>query len=249
MLQKVRSNIGWLISKALYDWNPVKERRKKKFYSQFIAKDDLCFDIGAHLGDRTRTWLQLGANVLAVEPQPRFAKHLRDKYATDPRFKFEQIGVGAEAGRLEMLISTLYPTLSTLAGEVWVEDIKQAAPMSIDFDKKIEVEVRTMDQLIASYGLPSFCKIDVEGFEDKVLLGLSQPIGVVSFEFLSFNSANLKACLDRLMALGYAEFNWSHQETFAFQLDAWCSASDVMDSIDNFKTGTYSGDVYARWTA
>lgn len=248
MKQQVKSNIGWLISKALYDWNPIKERRKKKFYSQFIAKGDLCFDIGAHLGDRTRTWLQLGAKVLAIEPQPRFAKHLRDKYATDPRFKFEQIGVGAEAGQLEMLISTLYPTLSTLAGELWVNDIKQAAPMAIDFDKKIEVEVRTLDQLIESYGLPSFCKIDVEGFEDKVLLGLSQPISVISFEFLSFNAANLKACLDRLKVLGYAEFNWSHQESFTLQLEKWCSAKEVTDSIVNFKSGTYSGDVYARWT-
>lgn len=246
MRQQIKSNIGWLISKALYDWNPIKERRKKNFYKQFIASGDLCFDIGAHLGDRTRSWLSIGAKVLAVEPQPRFAEHLRNKFGSQANFQFEQIGVGAEAGQAEMMISTMYPTLSTLAGKQWTDDIAKAAPMSIDFDQKIQVKVRTMDELISDYGKPKFCKIDVEGFEEQVLLGMNTPIRTLSFEFLSFDEDSLKSCLDRLVDLGYNQFNWSYQESFKLQMPNWGSAKQTMERIVNYKQGTYSGDVYAR---
>ena len=33
------------------------------------------------------------------------------------------------------------------------------------------------------FGKPAFCKIDVEGYEYKVIKGLSEPLNTVSFEF------------------------------------------------------------------
>ena len=35
------------------------------------------FDIGAHLGDRTESFLRLGARVVAAEPRPRMVRTLR----------------------------------------------------------------------------------------------------------------------------------------------------------------------------
>jgi FkbM family methyltransferase len=41
----------------------------------------------------------------------------------------------------------------------------------------------TLDELIGKHGVPVFIKIDVEGFEEAVLQGLSQPVRALSFEF------------------------------------------------------------------
>ncbi len=47
-----------------------------EFYSQFIRPGDLVFDIGANRGDRTEVFVQMGARVVAAEPQPWLAAPL-----------------------------------------------------------------------------------------------------------------------------------------------------------------------------
>ena len=70
-------------------WQKAKGREKKAkkrlqkmvgFYSGFIKKGDMCFDVGANLGDRTEAFLKLGAKVVVVEPQEDCIKTLKDKF-------------------------------------------------------------------------------------------------------------------------------------------------------------------------
>jgi hypothetical protein len=39
------------------------------FYQQFLQPGDLCFDVGANMGNRVEAFLKIGANVVVVEPQ------------------------------------------------------------------------------------------------------------------------------------------------------------------------------------
>ena len=53
-------------------YGPVWRRgRMSRFYQQFIAEGDLCFDLGAHVGNRVRVWRRLGARVICSAPQRR----------------------------------------------------------------------------------------------------------------------------------------------------------------------------------
>jgi FkbM family methyltransferase len=44
-----------------------------------------------------------------------------------------------------------------------------------EWNDELEVPMRTLDELIREYGVPDFCKIDVEGYEFGVIQGLSRP--------------------------------------------------------------------------
>ena len=66
------------------------------------------------------------------------------------------------------------------------------------------IEVSTLDRQIERHGMPSYCKIDVEGWELEVLQGLNQPIPLISFEYHNSPAEmeKAKAVIDRISSLG-----------------------------------------------
>lgn len=245
MSMSIRSAIGWCISKIIYEGNPWKKSRAKNFYSRFVKKGDLCFDVGAHLGDRSATWLNLGAIVVGIEPQPKFSAYLAKKFQKNPGYHNEQIALGATSTMATLHISQLFPTLSTLSDVSWRRKINEATPLKIAYDEITEVRVSTLDNMINKYGRPGFVKIDVEGYESEVLKGLSQPVDYVSFEVLSFNKEVMEECVFALSRLGYRKFNFSMQETFELSFASWVDAEYIVSHLKQL-SGLYSGDVYAR---
>src|SRR3954462_11997098 len=94
----------------------------QRFYAQFVQPGDLVFDIGANLGNRTDTFVALGARVVAVEPQAELAAQLRARYADNPDVTVLDGALSDSAGEAEMMISDA-PTLSTLETS-WVENMQ-----------------------------------------------------------------------------------------------------------------------------
>ena len=67
-------------------WTPHDDEMVR-FYSQFVAPGDVCFDVGANVGNRTRVFLALGATVVAVRTaggmSADIASCLRRQFAVD----------------------------------------------------------------------------------------------------------------------------------------------------------------------
>src|SRR5439155_7684012 len=55
------------------------------FYSAFVGPNDLVFDVGANVGNRTKVFLRLGSRVVAVEPQPACVSLLAEAFGREPR--------------------------------------------------------------------------------------------------------------------------------------------------------------------
>lgn len=241
-----KSTFGLLRSWLMYYGKPFNQRRLRRFYSRFIKSGDLCFDIGAHLGNRSKSWLSLQAKVIAVEPQPVCIDFLKRKFSSEPDFILVEKAVGSKPGKAMLHISEKTPTVSSLANQQWRDQLNQTSNVTIDWNKQVEVEVITLDQLIQQYGIPAFCKIDVEDFELEVLKGLSQPIQTLSFEFFNWTPAQTQACLNRLDQLANYSYNWSIGESQRWQSNQQLSSGQLLKEISAYrKKRNFSGDIYA----
>ncbi len=221
-----------------------RERQEKmlKFYSQFIKKGDAVFDIGAHRGNRTEIFLRLGARVVAVEPQKRCIKYLQSKFGKEPNFILVKKGLSDKEGKLTIFVCGEADTISTFS-EKW----KTGRFSNYKWNKQEIVPVTTLDNLIKEFGIPSFCKIDVEGYELKVLKGLSKPIPYLSFEFTKEFFEDAKACLDHLISLGYWQFNFSLSGSMEFFFPRWESSKEIIQKTSLIKDKLLWGDIYAKF--
>ena len=239
-----RETLGLWRSLLLYYGVPGRFTRMKSFYGEFIQSGDLCFDIGAHVGNRLRVWHALGARMVAVEPQPTMLRCLTRLFGNNPQVILLPTAIGAEAGTATLHISTRTPTVTTLSAQ-WIDEVKRDKSFSkVQWDSQISVPVTTLDALIALYGLPAFCKIDVEGFELEVLRGLSQPIKALSFEYIPASIKLALGCIERLEQLGRYHYNYSPGETHKLQLSSWLNADQMRMLLRDIQQG--SGDVYAK---
>lgn len=244
---RIRQRLGILRSYLMYYAKPFGQKRLRHFYAIFVKEGDLCFDIGAHLGNRSKVFRKLGARVIAVEPQPACIRFLEKKFANDEDFVLEKIAIGEKQGSMALHISLLTPTVSTLTDEDWRSFVDENSKQSIKWDQKLEVEVRTLDDLIQKYGVPDFCKLDIENFELDALKGLSHPIKALSFEFFRDRVRTTVDCVHQIEQLGDYSFNISEGESQLMYFSNWVPAVELIGRLEAkhvFKTA--SGDVYAK---
>lgn len=210
--------------------NSAWRRQAARFYRPLIPPRSLVFDVGANVGNYSRVFRDLGASVVAVEPQPDLARRIR-------RFRgisVEQVALGAKPARANLRLAQAH-TIASLSVE-WIAAVRSSGRFAeYDWADAVEVQVSTLDALIEHYGEPAFLKIDVEGYEADVLSGLSRPLALIAFEHTPEFAGNTERCLEKLAVLGEYEYAFGAGRRLA--LSPWCRGRLLPDEV---------GDLYAR---
>jgi FkbM family methyltransferase len=185
----------------------------------------LIFDVGANDGSDTAYYLGLGYSVVSIEADPRLADGLRVRFAAEmaggrvtvvnAAVTERDVGrVGFYVGR-DNTESSLIPAMAERSG-----------PGA----EQIGVIGRSLCSLFGEYGLPWYCKIDIEGYDAQAVMGMAgcggrppyiscegtgHPIGVIGRD-----ERLLYIVLDALAGQGYRRFKLVDQESLLVLTDA-----------------------------
>ena len=223
-----------------------KEQAKKslQFYKQFITYGDVVFDVGANIGERAEVFLKAGGSVVCVEPQTNCLAILHKKFDANNKVTIIDKALGEKEGIGEMSVCITDSVISTMS-EKW----KTEGRFSNDYThtQTAQVAVTTLDILITQYGLPKFCKIDVEGFELNVIKGLSKPIPFISFEFTKEFLKDAQEIVTHLSAIGNLQVNCSIGESMLLLNPEWLSVEKLFAQLYATADELLWGDIYVKF--
>lgn len=169
----------------------------------FIKPGSFVIDVGANIGFCTKFFLESAGpkgKVVAIEPERSNLKSLHQRFSAEIKSaQLEVIGkvVADKGGDYYLQIDPCNPGGHTIG------------------PNGVPVKGTTIDEVVADKGIgPSFIKIDVEGFEESVILGAEKTIADYKPAiFMEFHPAFLLDCgtepaelLKKLTDAGYALF-------------------------------------------
>lgn len=230
--------------------------REVNFYRTLLAglpDGGLVFDVGANAGEKTDIFLRLGVRVVAVEPDESNQEVLRRRFHSyrivPHRVSIVGRAVSDTAGLETMWVDRPGSALNTLSRK-WAETLsldptrvdRQAD--SCEFANSKTVATLTLQDLIETHGTPFYIKIDVEGYESKVLSGLRQVVPYLSFEvnlpeFLDEGRRCVRI-LDDLNCCG--RFNYSSSYSAGLALSEWVGQAEISEILQS--CGDKSIEVY-----
>lgn len=217
--------------------------KRKAFFSNFVKPGDLCFDVGANVGNRIQPLLDIGAKLVAVEPQKPCYEFLKWKFGS--KISIVTKGLSDSVGVQNFYISDS-SVISSFSKE-WIDSVKSGRMSKYKWEKVELIEMTTLDNLIAQFGMPAFIKVDVEGYELNVLKGLNKAVKMISFEYTVPEQTDVAVdCIKRILEINKnIKCNFSIGESMDYALDKWLSAEAMIEYIETkeFKDTNF-GDIY-----
>ena len=202
----------------------IHEQKEYRFISQLIPKDQLVYDIGANTGEYTNLYLKLSSKVIAIEPDPKNLQILKVRFGQNRKVTTLASAVSDVKGVSELYINEDGSCFNTMS-EKWKDSLLDPSSnrwhAKYDFSKSYQIQTITLNEVITQYGLPFFIKVDVEGYEYKVISTLTKKVALINFE------ANLPEFLEETILIVdhlnkiYTNYKFNFCEDYTFHFGEW----------------------------
>lgn len=165
VLMPLVDNTSLLISKGMTGatgsiYTGLLEFEDMTFILHAIRDQDMFIDVGANIGIYSILAASKGADCIAIEPIPETFKSLIDNVNVNGFFEnitTLNLGIGDACGKLKFTSS--------------LDTVNHALSEGESNENIIEVNVEKLDEIIKPSDQKIIIKIDVEGFESKVIDG------------------------------------------------------------------------------
>jgi len=163
------------------------------------------FDIGTNHGHFTDEYIGLypDIQVVCIEANPTLYANLADKYQNQPNISVHHYLVSNKSNEdVDFYINDRYDSVSTASTD-WVTKSRFSEEK---WHQPIKIKSITIDDLIDNTFLPDMIKIDVEGYENTVIKGLTKKVDLVQFEWAEEELESVKDTCEYLKSIGYTQF-------------------------------------------
>lgn len=176
---------------------------------------ELSFDIGANAGNKFEKILNKTKKLVAFEPNPNLYENLKRRYKDIENVTIDNRALSDQIGEKEFNLCHA-DTISTFSQD-WITNSRFSNNYS--WNQKIIVTTTTLDSIIEEYGEPNYVKVDVEGYELEVFLGLTKliPNCIFSFEWAEEQKSKIILTLSHLKNLGYTKFYYTEGDDCKFE--------------------------------
>jgi FkbM family methyltransferase len=211
----------------------------------------LVYDVGAHKGEDTEFYLKKGFSVVAIEAVPELCDELRQKfcdYLKRGQLQVLKLALTNKSGFVDFYVDQKKSVWGTVNPD-WVTRNKFIGDGRI---RKITVETSSLSNVMKEYGVPRYCKIDIEGSDLDALKSLQGAPEVP--EFISIESEmkiwqRLVEEFEALNSLGYRKYKIVDQGLIRLQS---CPQPPLEGQFCNhvFETGQsglFGNELPGRW--
>lgn len=193
-----------------------KSEAKRDDFLDFVQPDAI-FDVGANIGMSAQSYLNKGfqSTIYSFEPVSHLFEKLKQEAIKTPNWKAINIGIGDKKEQLKIHVSGGHGGASSFLK--MTEDLKRIAPdQEVVRDELVNID--TLENFYRDNKMTSeqiFLKIDVQGFEMKVLkgaIGIMDKILAIKIETSIVkqyeNESDIFEILPYLLKMGYSMYKF-----------------------------------------